>query len=187
MTTKSTRKTSMTNYRPPQMDEDQFHALFDILHDGCFEGNWTATSRALQISINTCKRWSREAPKRYWEFHNLHKTVREVHAYMAASKHKKTRKRAEKVLGQLHRAGLQTIAETIQANTHSDSEALIHLVSTIAWTPHREISTEELHLPANSGGFSKRTLRLAAEQIGLTKETKGYGPDKITWYSIPEP
>lgn len=106
---------------------------------------------------------------------------------MAASKHKKIRKRAEKVLGQLKRAGLEEMATYMEFNTHSESEALLHLVSVIAHTPHREISTEDLHKVANSGGFSKRTLRLAAEQIGLPKETRGYGEDKITWYMIPEP
>lgn len=177
----------VSKYNPASMDEDKFHTLFDILHDGCFEGNWRATSRALQISEKTARRWSTQAPKRSAELHILHKTLREVHAWMASSKHKKIRKRAEKVLGQLHRHGLERMAEYMEFNTQAEHEALLHLVSVIAHTPHREISTEELHKAANSGGFSKRTLRLAAEQIGLPKETRGYGEDKITWYMIPEP
>lgn len=177
----------VSKFQPQQMNEEHFHTLFDILHDGCFEGNWKATSRALQISEKTARRWATTAPKRAGELHLLHRTIKEIHQWMSGSKHKKIRKRAEKVLGQLHRHGLEQMAEYMEFNTHSEAEALLHLVSVIAHTPHREISTEELHKVANSGGFSKRTLRRAAEQIGLTKETRGYGEDKITWYIIPEP
>jgi len=184
---KYTNSGPTSKFSPPEINEEKFHQLFDILHEGCFEGNWTATSRALQVNQRTIRRWSKTAPKRYWEYVNLHSAVKEVHRWMAASKHKKIRIKAEKVLGQLRRNGLETIAEYMEWNTNSESEAIIHLISTLAHTPHREMSTEELHKTANSGGFSKRTLRLAAEQVGITKETRGYGEDKITWYIIPKP
>lgn len=180
-------KGPVSKFSPPKIDEEKFHTLFDILHDGCFESNWSATARALQISEKTARRWAIKAPKRYWEYSNLHQAVKEVHRYMAGSKHKKIRTRAAKVLGQLNRNGLERIAEYMEWNTSSESEAILHLISTIAWQPHREISTEELFKAANAGGFSRRTLQRVADEVGLEKETKGYGENKVTWYSIPEP
>jgi hypothetical protein len=180
-------KGPISKYPLPPMDEDRFHELFDILHDGCFEGNWAATARALGVSINTAKKWSKEAPTRYWETNNVLQAIKYIHSLMASSKHKQHRTRAAKIVVQLKRQNLELDAEHLEQNTSAHGEALLHLISTLAWTKLREMSTEELHLAANSGGFSKRILRQAAEQIGLPKETRGFGKDKITWYSIPEP
>src|SRR3546814_13775583 len=51
----------------PPPNDDLFHDLFDILHETCLNGNWTATARALDVSASTLKRWNTNPPQqRYW-------------------------------------------------------------------------------------------------------------------------
>lgn len=177
---------SEANYRPPAMDEEMFHTLFDILHDNCFRGNYSATARALQISVLTARKWAITPPKRHWELHNLHKAIKEVHNYMAASKHKKIRKRADHVVGRLRFEGLETMADTFEQRAANHSEACAHVLSLIAHRPTREISSDEMFLAANMGGFSKRILTYALGQMGIEHRTRGAGKDKMTWYYIPQ-
>ena len=166
------------------MDEEQFHDLFDVLHDGCFMGNWTATARALGISVTTARKWSTHPPKRPQEAKMIELTIREVHAYMSSHRSKKMRKRAVKVWNQIARGNLEE-AQLIEANTHSNSGAVRHLLKLISQKPNGEIDTEELFKVANMGGYNRRTLQSAAEHLQLDKETKGFGKDKITWYKLP--
>ena len=185
MKTNGTHKGGIHRYTPPKMDEDQWYGLFDTLLDTCFRGNISAVARALEISRNTAIKWSKQPPKRYWELEVLHRTVKSVIKHMQSSIHKKHRDRATKAIIQLRRAGVEALADELEAQAHFQSEAIGHLISTIAWTPGREIKASDLYKTANSGGFSKSTLRKIAQQLNLEKETAGFSKDKETWFKIP--
>jgi len=174
----------MIRFDPKPMDEEQFHHLFDVLHDGCFLGNWTATARALGISVTTARKWSTTPPKRPHEAKVIELAIREVHEYMTSHRSKKIRKRANKVWNQIARGDPEK-AKLIEANTHSNSGAISHLLKLISQKPTLEIDSEELFKLANMGGYNRRTLQSAAEHLQLEKETKGFGKDKITWYKLP--
>lgn len=180
-------KGSMAKYSPQPQNEDRFHKLFDVLHDYCFKGNWTATARALQISVNTAKAWSNEAPKRYWEIYTLERCIKEVHAYMTAHKQKVVRDRAAQVLGALQAAKEHDMADLLEAQTHSEDRAGLHLISLLAHSPMREMSTVDLFKSGNLGPFKRRTMQHARRQLGIKKHTRGYGEDKETFWYIPRP
>ena len=167
------------------LDEDMFHTLFDILHDGCMEGNYAATARILGLHVNTVRKWAITAPKDPWANHRLRDAINFVYGSLVNSVHKKIRKRAAKVKSQLERAGLHKMTEYLEYNEANNAGAVRHLLVTLNLAQDQEVSTKQLRKPAFSGGYSMRALRQAAEVLQLDKETTGFGDDKETWWRLP--
>lgn len=174
-----------SKFKPRPLDTDLFHTLFDILHDGCMENNYAATARVLGINPKTVKRWAITAPSDPWLNVVLQRAITEVYYFLANSRHKKFRKRAANVRGQLHRSGLSTLTEVIEDNEANNSGAVRHLLISLNEAPGQELSTRDLRKPAYSGGYSLRMLRQAADIMELERETTGFGEDKQTFYRLP--
>ena len=48
-----------------------------------------------------------------------------------------------------------------------------------------EEDIKKLEVMAEKRGISRRTLQRAAEAVGVVKAVKGFGKDKVSWWSIP--
>lgn len=169
----------------PPADDGLFHDLFDILHETCLGGNWSATARVLDVSIPALKRWNKHPPKqRYWPLVLTH-TIRECTRQLRNSPTKKHRKRAALAAAQLSRHRLGDAAETLQKDEIADDGCARYLLTLINEAPGQTISTAELRKAKHSGAYSIRAYRYAAERLCLDKETEGFGADKVTYWSMP--
>jgi hypothetical protein len=169
----------------PPPDDGLFHDLFDILHETCLAGNWTATARILDVSIPALKRWNRNPPQqRYWIFVLQH-AIREVTRQLRQSPHKKHRRLAKLAIDQLSRHRLADAAEQLEKDETADDGVVRHLLSIINEAPGQTISTKDLKKARYSGEYSLRAFRYAAERLQLDKETEGFGADKVTYWSMP--
>lgn len=183
MPKKRQSKGPTSKFSPQPLDEDMFFKLFDILHDGCMEGNWSATARVLGITHVTARAWSKKPPKGPWWNHILHIAISEIYQSMARSKHKKIRKRAEKVAGQLHKAELHKLLDYAQFNEVNNSTVQRDLL--VLMHQREELTLQELKKPGNLGSYSARAIREAATQLGLIRTISGFGKDKQVTYRMP--
>ena len=175
----------ISKFEVPELNEELFFKLFDILHDGCMEGNYSATARVLGISRLTAIRWSKQPPKGPWWNHILHIAVSEVYQSMTRSKHKRIRKRAEKVAGALHRADLHDLKDYIDFNEANNSDVQRALLVEVNEAPQRRMTLTQLKKPAHLGAYSVRAIREAAVQLSLVREVSGFGEDKEVTYRMP--
>lgn len=169
----------------PPADDNLFHDLFDILHETCLNGNWSATARILDVSIPTAKRWNQHPPKQRWWPDLLQIAIRECTRQMRLSAHKKHRKRAALAADQLSRHGLRDAAEQLEKDDIADEGCVRNLLAIINEAPGQTISTAELKKSRYSSEYSLRAYRYAAERLCLDKETEGFGADKVTYWSMP--
>lgn len=183
--TKKRSKTPISKFTPQPLDEDLFFNLFDILHDGCFSGNWSATSRVLGLHPRTTREWSKKPPKGPWWNHILQAAIMEVYRSMANSTHKKTRKRAAVVRGMLHKAELHQLKDYMEYNEANNSTVRLELLVHINEAPGQELSTRDLRKAAYMGAYNQNSVREAAKQLCLIRETRGFGDDKQTFYRMP--
>jgi hypothetical protein len=174
-----------SKFTPTPLDEELYFKLFDILHDGCMKGNWSATARALGISTLTARKWGVKPPRDPWTNKRLDLTIREVYKFMVNSKHKGLRRRAQIVKGQLERSGLSSMKEYMEYNEQAQAGAVRHLLVTISRAADSQISLNDLRLPGIGGGYSMRSFRHAAEILQLDKVTEGFGSSKKTYYRLP--
>jgi hypothetical protein len=177
---------SMINYEMPPLDEDLFYTLFDILHDTIYKGNYSATARALSISPITAKRWARHPPtsQSWWNVILAH-TIQQLCSQMRHSNSRTHQKQAKLAIAQLTRHNVSQLVSNIERDDHTEDGAVRHLLIKLNEAPGQTLSTQQLRLPAYSGGYTLRTFRAAAVRLMLDKDTEGFGPDKVTYYSIP--
>lgn len=169
----------------PPADDNLFHDLFDILHETCLNGNWSATARVLDVRASTLKRWNQQPPQqRFWPSVLIH-AIRECTRQMRQSGVKKYRKRASLAIDQLSRHRLKDAAEELQKDEIADDGVVRHLLSIINEAPGQTIKVSDLKKAKYSGEYSMRAFRYAAERLCLDKETEGFGADKVTYWSMP--
>ena len=169
----------------PPADDNLFHDLFDILHETCLGGNWSATARILDVRPSTLKRWNKEPPQqRFWPIVLTH-AIRECTRQLRMSPTKKHRKRAALAADQLARHRLADAAEELQKDEIADDGCARHLLTIINEAPGQTIKVTDLKKAKYSGEYSMRAFRYAAERLCLDKETEGFGADKVTYWSMP--
>lgn len=169
---------------PPSSDE-KFHELFDILHETCLGGNWSATARCLDVSVPTCRRWNTAPPQqRFWPVLLAH-AIREACRELRISGSKKHKRRARLAIEQLSRHGHSTPAEELEKDEIADDGVVKRLLQIVNEAPGQTISTAELKKAKYSGEYSLRAFRYAAERLQLDRETEGFGADKVTYWSMP--
>lgn len=169
----------------PPADDDRFHELFDILHETCLNGNWSATARVLDVSVPTCRRWNTKPPQqRFWPVLLAH-AIRECCRTLRSSPTKKHRKRARLAIDQLSRHSYATEADQLERDEIAEDGCARYLLTLINEAPGQTISTAELRKAKHSGAYSMRAFRYAAERLCLDKETEGFGADKVTYWSMP--
>ena len=185
-TTSRGGKNSPAKHNLPPLDKELFHELLDILYYGIFEENWTAVARVLDTSVPTVKRWFVNPPKQRWWNYILERTIRELVAHMREHPKKRMRRKARKITDQLSRyTNLRTLQAYVETDEVENAGSVRHLLMTVNEAPGQTISTADLRKPAHSGGYSLRTLRRAAQHLGLEIDTEGFGEDKLTYYSMP--
>lgn len=167
------------NYTPQPLDEDLFAELLHVLHQILFDGNWSATSRALGVSKPTAIRWVNKPPANPWMNVVLRTIIRDLTRQMRMSPHKRHTKRAQEAIKRL-----QTLpqAELDIDEADDPSDAIRDVLISLNQAPGQELTLDEIR---QKTGRSRRTIRLAAARLCLHKETTGFGEDKETYYSIP--
>lgn len=176
-------KAPVSKFTPTPLDPTIFTQLYDILLYDCFEGNYSATARALSISILSARKYEKAPPTNAWWSFVLLKTIKEVHQFLAQSSRSKYRLRARRVLSALSKTQFHEDAEYMLWNQNSASLAVRHLLSVMV--KHKKIDVKDLRKAGISGGYSIRILRHAAQILQLERETVGYGEDKITYWVLP--
>lgn len=178
-------KGPISKYEVPPLDEELYFKLYDILRDDIFGGNMSALARVLDIAIPTAKNWSVRPPKNRWINHTLTQAITEIYHSMTHSRHKKIRRRAERVAGQLHIAGLHSLKEYIEYNEVNNSTVLRELLVVMLRLPDEGITLNELKKPGYLGIYSKGAIRVAAQALGLVTTTTGFGKEKQVHYRLP--
>lgn len=169
----------------PPADDGLFHDLFDILHETCLNGNWSATARILDVRTSTLKRWNQNPPQqRFWPI-ILTAAIRECCRQLRMSPTKKHRKRAALAAEQLSRHRLADAAAELEKDEVADEGCTKRLLQIINEAPGQTIAVNDLKKARYSGEYSLRAFRYAAERLCLDKETEGFGADKITYWSMP--
>lgn len=168
------------NYVPQPLDQEVFDELLHILHSVLLNGNWAATARALGISKPTAVRWVNQPPKQnHWNMILRH-IIRELTAQLRASPHKKHRIRARTALARLQELPAVK-GDTVDVDwdpTESVREVLIALNE----APGQTLTSRELRRITT---LRPSQLTAIAQRLCLTKETEGFGKDKVTHYSLP--
>ncbi len=188
---KGWRGSVATKYMPPLWTKEsklQWEELYYTLHDELFNGNWSATARALGVRVPTAKAWYDNPPKRVQELETLRKTVKSVIRYMRESSHKKYRQQAKDAFTKLRRLKLQQeIADELEVEVTAQRYSAATLLSAVAWTAERQMTIDDLLSTANLQGMSKRNARRIIADLSLPRTTTGFGKEKVTWVGIPHP
>lgn len=169
--------------RIPEFDERQFHGLLTALYNGVNK-NDSMMSRLLGISKVTVTRWFVSAPgkgKQWWWPVVLQFILLRLYEDMRDSAHSKYRERAAEIYKSLKRYGIDELTEQFEWNDAQDDGCFKWLLATMADRPTGDIAVEELLLPGNRGGYSKRSIQRAAERLGLIR----YKRKKNWHYRLP--
>lgn len=167
------------NYTPKPLDPDLFQELLHILHRILFDGNWSATARALGVSKPTALRWVNNPPTAPWWNLVLRTIIRDLTRQMRLSPHKKHTQRAGDAIKRLQ----QLPHVEIDVEDFEDpSDAARDILTTVNLAPGQELTADQIR---QRTGRSKREIRTAAARLCLHRTTTGFGADKETYYSIP--
>lgn len=175
------RQTKVKTFTP-KLDLEEFHALTDILFE-MFKENAAACARVLGISRITWKRWEKDPPT--WPHWNI--VIRScIKSYLPvlASRRGLTRKHHANIVEALTRVreGNQ-LGEEIGNLAYEAAGAETHLRLLLMkggryW--------HEIRQPRFCGGYTSKSLRLAARAIGVVKTQEGFGGDKRSYWRLPD-
>lgn len=181
MDAKKRRQTKVQDFTP-ELDLDEFNALTDILFELLKEKH-AACARVLGIHRNTWKKWEQEPPTWPWWNIVLRHVIKTLLSSIA-SRRGLTRKHRHTLLEQFNRIpDGQQILEEVENLAYDISGAAAHLRRLLL---RKGMFWDEIRLPANCGGYTTKTLRKAAKQIGIVKTSEGYGEDKRSYWRLPD-
>lgn len=165
----------------PRLDVEEFNKLTDLMFEMCKEKHQTC-AKLLGISRQTWKRWEKEPPD--WPYWNL--VIRYViREYLGAMQARKglTRKHRHRIMAALQRIeNHEELGEEISRIAYNLNGCERHLTQLLATGG---MFWDEIRLPANSGGYSERTLRKTARILNLRMSQEGFGPNKRSFWRLP--
>ena len=173
---KGYREPNTTKFAVPQLDEEEYHLLFDTLLEDVFKMNKAAAARILGVSIPTISRMDKRAPgkgKQWWWNIILRHIVMLYYADMKSSGSKKMKRRAERIRSRIADAGSVKLMSALEIAEGSNPQAVRFLAALILDQRGQHIYLDELDKPGVRGGYSMRSLRRAAEQLHLVKDQHG--------------
>lgn len=180
MEKRTRRQIKVSQYRPI-LEVGEFNALTDLLFE-CMKEKHSACARLLGVSRVTWKSWERNPPDwPWWNFvirHAIKEYLSGVEAKRGLTKTHKRRILERLAQIEKHEDFLDDI--TLLASNLSGAE--LHLRATLGG---KGMFWDDLRKPANSGGYTERTLRKAARTLAVVKTQEGYGNHKRSYWRMP--
>lgn len=166
------------------LDKEEFSALTDLLFEVLKE-NHSACARVLGVSTQTWRSWETKPPKMpHWNMILRH-VIKEILKAMVASRRGISKSRQRRLLDALARIPESTaFEEQVAYEAYNESEAVLHLRVLLQ---QGGMYWDEIRLAANSGGFSRGTLRIAAARLNVVKQQHGFGEEKRSFWRLPGP
>lgn len=161
---------------------EETQALLDLLFVATKENN-AQCARLLGINRKTWQKWNVEPPTAwYWPL-VIRAAIKHTLSSMVAHRRGTTMKWKRYILETLSRIPQSKDFEEEIANMAYDIRgAQQHLRDLLA---RRGMFWSNIQTTANSGGYSKATLRKAAKALGVIKTQEGYGEDKDSFWRLP--
>jgi len=128
--------------------------------------------------------------KGIWWNDALQKIAAHMAEVLSQHSRKAYRERAYRLRSELKGLKLATIKYTPDGKPQElpdptlDDIAPRLILSILNEAPGQTMTLQQLML---STSYSKQTIRMAADRLCLTKDVRGFGPDKQAYYSIPLP
>lgn len=195
--TKRTKTRIQRLYEPEPLDIKTFITLFRAVMRYGFNDNYTQASRFLCVDRRIIKRWTEQIDdgitpdvKNHWMNDILVKLSQTLISKLSQHSRKAYRERAYRLRSELRGLKLFTVKYTPDGHKQElpdetlDADAPRLVLMTLAEAPGMTRTLKQLQM---STGFSRRVIRAAADRLCLTKDVRGYGPDKEAYYSIPLP
>lgn len=167
------------------LDTEEFQKLADLLFEATGSNNNAYCARLLGVSTVTWKGWLKKPPKWVWWNEVLRLVIKEVLANLIVTNNHKTKTRKHKqriqdALNALPRS--QELLEQVHdmANNYTSSQRhLRKLLSKGGMFWH------DIRLQKNSGGFTEKTLRVAARKLDVVQTSTGFGAEKTSFWRLP--
>ncbi len=171
-----------TELPTPKLDLDEFNALTDLLYEAV-KGNQALCARLLGVNVKTWKRWEKTPPDWPWWNLVLRTIIKEVLAHLQGKRGitKHHRNRTLEALSRIPRA--EVFMDEVDKLAYNYTAAEAHLRRMLR---EKGMFWDKLRLPANSGGYTQKTLRLAAKKLGVVKTQEGYGEHKRSYWRLPD-
>lgn len=190
-----TRIQRLYEYEP--LDMGTFRTLFRAIMRYGFNDNYSLAARLLGIDRRQAKAWTEAIDneehftvKGVWWNDILQKLAADIIKVLSQHSRKAYRDRAYRLNSELRGLKLAQIKYTPDGKpqelpdpTHDDIAPRV-ILATLNEAPGQTMTLQQLML---STSYSKRTIRMAADRLCLTRDVRGYGPDKQAYYSIPLP
>lgn len=165
-----------------KLDEDEFNSLTDLLFE-LMKENHSACAKLLGINRVTWRKWEKEAPEWPWWNLVLRHAIKLVLASITARRGL-TRSHKRKIQERLNAIPNHSeFEEELGSLAYSWTGCEAHLRAVLA---PGGMFWDQIRLPANSGGYSPKTLRVAARSIGVVKTQEGYGENKRSYWRLPD-
>lgn len=176
------RRNRIQQKQTPQSSIEETAALLDLLFQATSE-NSTQCSRLLGIARPTWKRWSQHPPTEwYWPL-VLRAAIKHTLSQIISQRRATSAKFRSHILESLSKVPHSKDFEVDIANLAYEARgAELHLRTLLV---RRGMWWSEIQKTANSGGYSKATLRKAAKSIGVVKRQEGYGDEKDSFWRLP--
>ena len=179
---KSKRRQIKIKAKAETLDLDEFNALTDLLFE-VFKENSAACARVLGISRITWKKWEKEPPT--WPHWNV--VLRHIiKSYLPALAARRglTAKHKERIIALLTQVKEgDKLGEEIGTLAYNLAGAEAHLRRLLA---RKGMYWDEIRGPKNCGGYTWKTLRMAARALGVVKTQEGYGDEKRSYWRLPD-
>lgn len=195
--TKRTKTRIQRLYEPEPLDIKTFVTLFRAVMRYGFNDNYSQAARFLCITRQQAKRWTEQIDdgitptvKNHWMNDILVKLSQTLIQKLSTHSRKAYRERAYRLRSELRGLKLFTVKYTPDGHQQelpdetADADAPRLILSILNEAPGQTMTLQQLML---STSYSKQTIRTAADRLCLTKDVRGFGPDKQAYYSIPLP
>lgn len=177
------RQVKLNKKLPPNNPEETL-ALMDLLFEATRQNN-AHCARLMGINTATWHRWSKDPPKDwYWPI-VLREAIKHTLSCIIAQRRATSKKFQRRILEKLSKIPRSSeLEEAIAEMAYEHRGAEKHLK--ILLTPGG-MWWSDIQLAANSGGYTKQTLRKAAKALHVVMTQEGFGADKDSFWRLPSP
>ena len=180
MTNKNHIKTSVKD--PAPLNTEEFYLLTDLLFEA-LKGNDSLCARQLHVSRPTWKRWEQVPP--VWPYWNivLRHILKEILAQLDTKRYSLKKSHKRRILEALSRIEDESVLTTAAHLAQEYRGAESHLRRLLAV---KGKYIDEVLLPANCGGYSKKSIEVASRSLGIIKTAEGFGKSKRSFWRLPD-
>lgn len=179
---KSQRRRLQINKFQPILDVDEFNKLTDLLFE-LMKENHSQCAQLCGVNRKTWKTWETKPPTWPWWNMVLRHIIKMVLSSIIA-KRGLTKKHKHSIQQRLNLIPDNSdFVEELGALAYSFTGAEAHLRRLLR---KGGMYWDDIRLAANCGGYSPKTLRVAARALGIVKSQHGYGNHKRAYWKLPD-